>query len=466
MELIVGLVPGRAPTVHDMGVTSPNSKALPKKASQQPDPTGLRWPWLLSDRGILTTAGTVAIIGAAAMVAMLLIATGAEPTDRAGLRIEAIKYGLGFFAAAGAAAALLLGVRKQRLSERSHQLELRKQTHVETDAVERRVTELYTKAVEQLGSADAAVRLGGLYALERVAQNNPDQRQTVVNVLCAYLRMPYALPVAGVAAEATGGRDPRQELEVRLTAQKVVSSHLVPTDATGDRQTFWPDIDLNLAGATLIDWRFAGRLVRNAQFKGATFSGAARFEAATFAGPAGFDRAVFTGGAQFDRASFRRDARFGRAEFGGFASLRQAVFGGRAEFSEAVFGGEVWFEDAVFEGHPQFGDAEFRGDAWFDGARFTAGVTFGGAAFSGQARFDRAMIEGAARFDGARFAGDVRFERATFAGAAQFNNVTFARPPALEEAVVDARDARGDVWPPGWRLVSSGGTGRLTHSAG
>jgi uncharacterized protein YjbI with pentapeptide repeats len=452
-----------------VGVTSPNSKALRKPdptTPQQPEPAGLRWPWLLSDRGILTAAGTVAVIGAAAMVAMLLIATGAAGADRAGLRIEAIKYGLGFFAAAGAAAALLLGVRRQRLSERAHQLDLRKQTHIETDAVERRVTELYTKAVEQLGSADAAVRLGGLYALERVAQNNPDQRQTVVNVLCAYLRMPYALPGAGVTVEAAGGRDPRQELEVRLTAQKVVSSHLVPIDAAGDAQAFWPDIDLNLAGAMLIDWRFAGRLVRNAQFKGASFNGDARFEAATFTGPAGFDGAVFTGGAKFDRASFRRGARFGRAEFGGFASLRQARFEGRTEFSEAVFGGEVWFEDAVFEGHPQFGDAEFRGDAWFDGARFTAGVTFGGATFSGDARFDQAMIEGAARFDGASFAGDARFERVTFAGDAQFNNVTFARPPALEEAVVDARADDGDVWPPGWRLVSTGGTGRLTHSAG
>ena len=54
------------------------------------------------------------------------------------------------------------------------------------------VTELYTKAVEQLGSDKAPVRLGGLYALERLAQDNPAQHQTIVNVICAYLRMPFS----------------------------------------------------------------------------------------------------------------------------------------------------------------------------------------------------------------------------------------------------------------------------------
>ncbi len=84
-------------------------------------------------------------------------------------------------------------------------LAFRRQRHQEVatvwtdaDATERRITELYTKAVEQLGSEKAPVRLGGLYALERLAQDNPDHRQTIVNVICAYLRMPFSprhLPV-------------------------------------------------------------------------------------------------------------------------------------------------------------------------------------------------------------------------------------------------------------------------------
>jgi glycerol uptake facilitator-like aquaporin len=58
----------------------------------------------------------------------------------------------------------------------------------------RQVTETYTKAVEQLGHDEAPVRLGALYSLVSLAQDNPPRRQTVVDVLCAYLRMPYTPP--------------------------------------------------------------------------------------------------------------------------------------------------------------------------------------------------------------------------------------------------------------------------------
>ncbi|MEU9019811.1 hypothetical protein [Actinomadura sp. NPDC048394] len=62
------------------------------------------------------------------------------------------------------------------------------------DAGERRMTDLYTKAADQLGSGKAPVRLAGLYALERLAQDTPGHRQTTVNLICAYLRMPYTPP--------------------------------------------------------------------------------------------------------------------------------------------------------------------------------------------------------------------------------------------------------------------------------
>lgn len=53
-----------------------------------------------------------------------------------------------------------------------------------------RVEHLSVKAVDQLGSDKAAVRHGGFYALERVAQDNPARRQTIVEVICVYLRAP------------------------------------------------------------------------------------------------------------------------------------------------------------------------------------------------------------------------------------------------------------------------------------
>jgi Pentapeptide repeats (8 copies) len=51
------------------------------------------------------------------------------------------------------------------------------------------VTDRYTKAIGQLDEKNAlAVRLGGLYALERIARDSPDDRGTIAEVLCAYAR--------------------------------------------------------------------------------------------------------------------------------------------------------------------------------------------------------------------------------------------------------------------------------------
>ncbi|WP_157528150.1 hypothetical protein [Nocardia sp. NRRL S-836] len=77
-------------------------------------------------------------------------------------RLDTVRTGLAVAAGIGALIILALALRRQQATEH--------------DATERRLTELYVKAVEQLGSDKAAVRHGGLYALERVAQDNPGHR--------------------------------------------------------------------------------------------------------------------------------------------------------------------------------------------------------------------------------------------------------------------------------------------------
>jgi Pentapeptide repeats (8 copies) len=55
------------------------------------------------------------------------------------------------------------------------------------------ITDRYTKAVDQLGSMESgkpnlAVRLGGIYALERISRDSPKDRATIMEVLSAYVR--------------------------------------------------------------------------------------------------------------------------------------------------------------------------------------------------------------------------------------------------------------------------------------
>ena len=50
------------------------------------------------------------------------------------------------------------------------------------------VTDRYTKAIEQLGSDKLDVRIGGIYALERVARDSGRDNPTVIEVLTAFIR--------------------------------------------------------------------------------------------------------------------------------------------------------------------------------------------------------------------------------------------------------------------------------------
>ncbi|RCG28724.1 hypothetical protein DQ384_23640 [Sphaerisporangium album] len=86
--------------------------------------------------------------------------------------------------------AAFISVDRFRLSQREHHRQLVVDHLTQRDVIARQITDLSAKASEQLGSDKAAVRIGGLTDLERLAQAHPELRQTVVDRICAYLRAP------------------------------------------------------------------------------------------------------------------------------------------------------------------------------------------------------------------------------------------------------------------------------------
>jgi hypothetical protein len=174
----------------------------PTRTARKP---GLSW-WV-----VVAAAMVVAAVAWGATEWLLGEADGA--TDRGAARVDAIKTGLGIGAGATGIFALLLAVRRQ-----THQEHTAADTSF--DAAEKRVIELYTKAVEQLGSDHSAVRLGGLYALERLAQGNPDTGKpssTCCARTCACTTRP----------PATYPRPPRTKTCGRTTANKSRNSKYV-----------------------------------------------------------------------------------------------------------------------------------------------------------------------------------------------------------------------------------------------
>lgn len=408
------------------------------------------WWWML--------AGAVAVALTAFVITtwLLTIASQAAPgTDRATARLDAVRTGLAAGAGAGAAVGLMLAFRRQHHQEVATAL-------TELDATERRITELYTKAVEQLGSEKAPVRLGGLYALERLAQDNPTKRQTIVNVICAYLRMPFLPKIPSSSRQlllAAQDRDKsgteteiknlaaddawRQEKQVRLTAQNILAEHLrvseyVRSPALSQspadlfRMSFWPDIHLDLTGATLIDFSFGNCLFGKTIFKEATFSGNAMFSGAFFKDAAWFNGATFNNAAWFNNASFN-----------GLIMFDQVTFRNDAWFNEATFNNEAWFSGATFNGHTRFRKTTFNRLASFGRATFNNIASFGEATFKGKATFGEATFKKIVTFGEATFTDDVSFSKTTLSSVNAIN-LTQVKLPLNS----------GDyVWPVGWHLM-------------
>jgi hypothetical protein len=245
----------------------------------------------------------------------------------------------------------------------------------------RTLNERFATAAEQLGSDKPAVRLAGVYAMAGLADDWGENRETCVDVLCAYLRMPYE-PDPGQDAPEPQRLAFRAIREVRHTVIRVITAHLKEGAAVS-----WQGLNFD----------FTGVVFDGGDFCFAVFSG----------GTVNFNGARFPGGT----VDFRLvDFSGGRVEFigaefsGGTVDFTSDDFsGGVVHFGDAGFsGGTVDFNGAYFSrGVVHFGDAEFSGGTVdFNGARFLGGtVTFTGARFLGgvvhfgDAQFSRGTVD-------------------------------------------------------------------------
>jgi hypothetical protein len=189
-----------------------------------------RWAaWLRDNRRVVGLAATV-IVGGLVIAWVLFVpvadwlathdvgpVTGAVrtlrlQTARDAARGRLLTLGAGIFAVG----ALWFTARNFTLARR--QVDLARQAMEVTERGQQRtlelteqgqVTDRYTKAIEQLGSDKLNVRIGGIYALERVARDSSRDHPTVMEVLTAFVRehsreqWPEAEPGAEPSPQAT-----------------------------------------------------------------------------------------------------------------------------------------------------------------------------------------------------------------------------------------------------------------------
>lgn len=141
---------------------------------------------------------------------------------------------------------------------------------------EGQITDRYTAAIANLGDDAIDVRLGGLYALQRIMEDSPRDHPTLVNVLSAYVR---------THADAPVGKDENIPTDVEaaltiLTTRDPVHDGGVRVDLSG---AHLPDVALvdagvahgaRLAGANLSGVDLKGAVLGGADLKGANLNDA------------------------------------------------------------------------------------------------------------------------------------------------------------------------------------------------
>jgi len=127
------------------------------------------------------------------------------------------------------------------------------------------LTDRYTKAVEQLGSDKIEVRLGGIYALERLMRDSSTDQPTIVEVLAAYIRQHASLASldeARTADSLTSPFSPDADVQAALTVlgRRAAVAAENPIDLIGTRLT-----GAQLGGANLTDAQLGGANLTDAR---------------------------------------------------------------------------------------------------------------------------------------------------------------------------------------------------------
>jgi len=266
-----------------------------------------------------------------------------------GLEVALISGGFGLITLIGTLFVQSYGIRKTSADNEKARAQQSAQLDRNLEQQrERTLNERFTTIAAQLGDAQPAVRLAGAHAMARLAGDWKENRQPCVDVLCAYLRMPYDLDPGNDAAP----KDRAIYLanrEVRHTIIRLIRDHLRPDM---DPEKSWQGLDLDFTGVI-----FDGGDFTEAQFS----QGTVKFDEASF----------ISGEVHFDRAEFS---------------------GSKVDFIRAKFSGStVYFDGSGFSGSMvHFDRAEFScGKVRFIGARFSDGqVRFVAATYTGSCEVD------------------------------------------------------------------------------
>jgi uncharacterized protein YjbI with pentapeptide repeats len=142
----------------------------------------------------------------------------------------------------------------------------------------------FIEACKLLSDNSTSVRLGGIYALERLARDSKGDFPRILELLCAFVRtgkkrlgqcatdVGTAFSVIARLAEVTREKGGEVEFDDSLRHQQTLGKDLSNASLNGVR-TYIPLLPgVNLNGASVMDSAFTGGVLAQAKFRGANLS--------------------------------------------------------------------------------------------------------------------------------------------------------------------------------------------------
>ena len=317
--------------------------------------------------------------------------------------------------------------------------------------VERR--ERYTKAVEQLGSKEAPVRIGGVYTLvglvdEWLLDKNLDytekvrEGQVIVNSLCAYIRSSFALAfhyneLTQDSPTAEGLYKNREhefyidkaeftsEADVRLSIIKEIHNRLQSPEI--NTPGAWSDFEYDFSGSTFF---YPVDLTRSyyakpVNFSGSTYQDEVRFGGSTYQGGADFSGSIYWRGADFLSSTYQSQADFAGSTYQDKAVFSSSTYQDGANFSGSTYQGEVFFRGSVYRGWVVFNGSTYREEADFCGSTYRRGADFSDSTYWGKIVFGGSVYQGWAVFRDSAYRGEAAFNDSVYWGGADFSGSTY-----------------------------------------
>ena len=291
--------------------------------------------------------------------------------------------------------------------------------------------ERYTKAVEQLGSKEASVRMGGVYTLvglvdewleeENLSENKRlKEGQVIINNLCAYIRSPFTLATRYSELKANS---PTFNGVYEDNQQKFYK----------DKSEFKAEADVRLGIIKEIHSRLRGAKINTPgewsnfeyDFSGSTFFYPVDFTESYYTKPVNFSRSSYHGRANFRGSTYQDEADFSSSTYHFFLT----------EFSGSTYQSWVTFSHSTYQGQTYFSHSTYQGRANFNGSTYQGRANFGNSIYKEKVIFSAPILRSTYQ-DKTDFSGSIFYQEVYFGedrGNMIFSRFTGCAPQFYDE---------------------------------